>query len=192
MGGEESAAHAREDYNWFLCVLFPAAIENSPLHRLVLDLNGHSPADFLAKVKATFGLEENAAPTPASVGRVKHVSRRKMVWPPLPRRPEADPVARLDVSVLQTNCSRRARHRRRAHEQADRFCRRHPRPRRNRERVDAEGAWRSRCIPVTLGSSWTFPTSPDHAAKEHVVRAEAALRAFVTRSEAGLIQKTAR
>ena len=40
-----------EDYNWFLCVLFPASeLRILPYNRLVLDLNGHSPADFLAKV----------------------------------------------------------------------------------------------------------------------------------------------
>ena len=52
-----------EDYNWFLCVLFPASeLKILPYNRLVLDLNGFSPADFLAKVKTIFGLEENASP----------------------------------------------------------------------------------------------------------------------------------
>ena len=40
-----------EDYNWFLCVLFPASeLKILPYNRIVLDLHGLSPADFLAQV----------------------------------------------------------------------------------------------------------------------------------------------
>src|SRR5688572_7486903 len=50
-----------EDYNWFLCVLFPASeLKILPYNRIVLDLNGLAPADFIARVKLIFGLQENA------------------------------------------------------------------------------------------------------------------------------------
>src|ERR1043165_730131 len=42
-----------EDYNWFLCVLFPASeLKILPYNRIVLDLNKLSPPDFLARVKS--------------------------------------------------------------------------------------------------------------------------------------------
>jgi uncharacterized protein (DUF1015 family) len=92
----------REEYNWFLCVLFPASeLKILPYNRIVADLNGHSPADFLAKVKATFGLVENAAPTPAGVGQVSMYFQKKWYGLRMPVDAKADPVSRLDVSVLQ-------------------------------------------------------------------------------------------
>jgi uncharacterized protein (DUF1015 family) len=91
-----------EDYNWFLCVLFPASeLKILPYNRVVADLNGHSPAEFLAKVKAAFGLEENAPPSPAAVGRVSMYFGGKWHGLKIPVDPHADPVSRLDVSVLQ-------------------------------------------------------------------------------------------
>ena len=91
-----------EDYNWFLCVLFPASeLKILPYNRIVTDLNGHSPADFLAKVKATFGLVDNAAPTPAAVGSVSMYLGGKWYGLRCTADAKADPVARLDVSVLQ-------------------------------------------------------------------------------------------
>lgn len=100
---ERNPAHTgREDYNWFLCVLFPASeLKILPYNRLVLDLNGHSPADFLAKVKALFGLQENASPSPAAVGEVSMYLGGKWYGLRCRAEPNADPVSRLDVSVLQ-------------------------------------------------------------------------------------------
>ena len=91
-----------EDYNWFLSVLFPASeLKILPYNRLVLDLNGLAPADFLGKVKVTFGLEENAPPSPKAVGRVSMYFGGKWHGLRCPAAAKADPVARLDVSVLQ-------------------------------------------------------------------------------------------
>ncbi len=91
-----------EDYNWFLCVLFPASeLKILPYNRHVFSLNGHTPAAFLGKVKAAFGLEENAAPSPAAGGRVSMYLDGKWHGLRCPIDPQADPVARLDVSVLQ-------------------------------------------------------------------------------------------
>jgi uncharacterized protein (DUF1015 family) len=91
-----------EDYNWFLSVLFPTSeLKILPYNRHVFNLNGHTPAAFLERVKATFGLEENAAPSPAAVGRVSMYLGGKWHGLRCPVDAKADPVARLDVSVLQ-------------------------------------------------------------------------------------------
>lgn len=91
-----------EDYNWFLCVLFPASeLKILPYNRIVRDLNGRTPEALLAEVKSRFGLVENVAPTPSAVGDVSMYLGGK--WHGLRLAPEsgADPVARLDVSILQ-------------------------------------------------------------------------------------------
>src|SRR5581483_1053054 len=62
---------------------------------------GLSPADFLARVKGLFGLEENANPAPDSVGRVSMYLGKKWYGLRLAADAKADPVSRLDVSVLQ-------------------------------------------------------------------------------------------
>ena len=91
-----------EEYNWFLGVLFPASeLKILPYNRTVATLNGRSPADFLAQVKAIFGLGEDAPPTPAAVGQVSMYLGGKWYGLRCPAGPDADPVARLDVSVLQ-------------------------------------------------------------------------------------------
>ncbi len=92
-----------EDYNWFLCVLFPASeLKILPYNRIVVDLNGLKPEDLLAKAKSVFGaVEENAAPSPSAVGSVSMYLAGK--WYGLKIKPDtnADPVSRLDVSILQ-------------------------------------------------------------------------------------------
>ncbi|HXA13981.1 MAG TPA: DUF1015 family protein [Opitutaceae bacterium] len=100
---EHNPSHTgTEDYNWFLCVLFPATeLKVLPYNRIVFDLNGHTTADFMAKVKATFGLVENAPPSPIAVGHVSMFLEGKWHGLRCPADPKADPVARLDVSVLQ-------------------------------------------------------------------------------------------
>lgn len=91
-----------EDYNWFLCVLFPASeLKILPYNRIVFDLNGRTPAAFVAEVKARFGLVENAAPSPTATGEVSMYFEGKWYGLRCPVDPKADPVARLDVSVLQ-------------------------------------------------------------------------------------------
>jgi uncharacterized protein (DUF1015 family) len=91
-----------EDYNWFLCVLFPAGeLKILPYNRIVADLNGLSPAAFLAQVKSSFGLVENVPPAPAAPGRVSMYLDGRWHGLRCPADPKADPVARLDVSILQ-------------------------------------------------------------------------------------------
>jgi len=63
---ERNPAHrGDEEYNWFLCVLFPASeLKILPYNRIVVDLHGLAPEAFLAEVRARFGLREGAAPAP--------------------------------------------------------------------------------------------------------------------------------
>jgi len=92
----------QEDYNWFLCVLFPASeLKILPYNRIVFDLNGRTPEQFLGEVKARFGLSENAAATPGAVGDVSMYLGGKWYGLKLKPEPNADPVSRLDVSLLQ-------------------------------------------------------------------------------------------
>ena len=100
---ERNPQHSgNEDYNWFLCVLFPASeLKILPYNRIVVDLNKLSPADFLAKVKSIFGLQENAAPSPTAVGQASMYLGGKWYGLTLRADANADPVSRLDVSVLQ-------------------------------------------------------------------------------------------
>lgn len=100
---ERNKAHqGTEDYNWFLCVLFPASeLKILPYNRIVVDLNGLSQAEFLAQVKANFGLTEGAAPSPTEPGAVSMYLAGKWYGLRCPVDPKADPVSRLDVSVLQ-------------------------------------------------------------------------------------------
>ncbi|HVU23311.1 MAG TPA: DUF1015 family protein [Opitutus sp.] len=100
---ERNPAHTgAEDYNWFLCVLFPASeLKILPYNRIVADLNGRTAEGLRAEVKARFGLEENAAAAPDAVGRVSMYLGGTWQGLRCPVDAKAGPVARLDVSVLQ-------------------------------------------------------------------------------------------
>jgi uncharacterized protein (DUF1015 family) len=91
-----------EDYNWFLCVAFPSSeLKILPYNRVILDLNGLSQAAYLERVREQFGLADDAPPTPEGTGRVSMYLGGKWYGLRCPVDPGADPVSRLDVSVLQ-------------------------------------------------------------------------------------------
>ena len=91
-----------EDYNWFLSVIFPAGeLMILPYNRRVIDLHGRSPAEFLDRVRGAFGVEEGAPPVPAGTGRISMYLGGAWFGLRCPVDPRADPVARLDVSLLQ-------------------------------------------------------------------------------------------
>jgi uncharacterized protein (DUF1015 family) len=99
---EANPAHTgKEEYNWFLAVLFPETqLRILPYNRAVVDLNGMTVETFLSKVKAIFKTEESESPTPAGPREVQMFLAGKwyrLSWDEF----EADPVGRLDVSVLQ-------------------------------------------------------------------------------------------
>jgi uncharacterized protein (DUF1015 family) len=96
-----------EEYNFFLAVLFPAEqLRILPYNRIVRDLNGLSSEEFLAEVGKKFNLSEGASPAPASRGNWSMYLEGR--WYGLTLRDAAaiqtdDPVASLDVSILQEN-----------------------------------------------------------------------------------------
>jgi len=106
VGRERRAANPNhtgdEEYNWFLCVLFPAdQLQILPYNRVVNDLNGHTAEAFLAKVRETFEVAENAPASPSAPGNVSMFFDGRWIGLSWKTDSSADPVARLDVSVLQ-------------------------------------------------------------------------------------------
>ncbi|MCW9078375.1 MAG: DUF1015 family protein [Gammaproteobacteria bacterium] len=105
---EANPAHTGEEsYNYFLTVIFPHdQMQILDYNRVVRDLNGLSKDGFLAAVGTAFDLELSDRPVkPASSGEFGMYLDGQ--WYRLriheERIPEEDPVARLDVSLLQNN-----------------------------------------------------------------------------------------
>lgn len=98
----EAQGTATKECSWFLAVLFPAGqLRILPYNRCVKDLNGLSPASFLAAAGKVFKVQEGAAPQPAKPAAISMYLEGKwygLSWDPDPK---ADPVSSLDVSVLQ-------------------------------------------------------------------------------------------
>ncbi len=99
-------AHTGEEgYNHFLSVIFPHdQMQILDYNRVVRDLQGQSPDEFLAAVGESFDLELSDQPVrPAETGEFGMYLDGQ--WYRLRIHPEAipsnDPVARLDVSLLQ-------------------------------------------------------------------------------------------
>ena len=91
-----------EDYNWFLCVLFPSnQLRILPYNRLVRDLNGLTPDAFLKKVSTLFTVRETRLPHPVDVRHVCMYTGGKWYELSWPVDTMLDPVSALDVSVLQ-------------------------------------------------------------------------------------------
>jgi len=106
VGRERRAANpghtGGEDYNWFLCVLFPAdQLQILPYNRVVADLNGSPAAAFLEELEKRFHVSASADPAPGAPGQVSMFLDGRWIglaWDP---DASADPVSQLDVSVLQ-------------------------------------------------------------------------------------------
>jgi uncharacterized protein (DUF1015 family) len=88
--------------DWFLAVLFPAGqLRILPYNRVARDLNGLAPDAFLRRVRGLFEVSEDAPPAPPAPGRAAMYLGGRwygLAWGPPPAH---DPVAALDVSVLQ-------------------------------------------------------------------------------------------
>ena len=101
----QSFAHTGdEEYNFFLTVIFPDdQLQILPYNRVVKDLNGKTPADFLAEVKRVFEATENGKPQPDQPKNWSMYLDGR--WYELRLRSDAATaqglVNSLDVSVLQ-------------------------------------------------------------------------------------------
>jgi uncharacterized protein (DUF1015 family) len=93
----------KENYNWFLSVLFPAGeLKILPYNRVVRDLNGLTHAAFLDKVKSLFQVTANGKKEPTQTGQCCMLLEGQwyqLDWKPAPN---ASPVDALDVEILQS------------------------------------------------------------------------------------------
>jgi uncharacterized protein (DUF1015 family) len=92
-----------EAYNFVLAVIFPAEqLQILPYNRVVKDLRGHTKEGFLAAVGERFEVAEGASPSPARGSFAMYLDG---AWyglrPPEGSVDQSDPIASLDVSVLQ-------------------------------------------------------------------------------------------
>lgn len=92
-----------EDYNFVLAVAFPAdQLRILPYNRVVKDLNGHSRDELLAAVGERFEVTPDASPEPARGSFAMYLDGQWYgLTPPDGSVDHEDPIASLDVSVLQ-------------------------------------------------------------------------------------------
>ena len=101
------AHNGNESYNYFLSVIFPHhQMKILDYNRVMVDLNGMDAATFLARISASFSVQASAEPVkPAKPGEFGLYLPKQ--WYRLQIRteliPANDPVARLDVSLLQNH-----------------------------------------------------------------------------------------
>jgi uncharacterized protein (DUF1015 family) len=95
-----------EPFEFFMAVVFPHdQLQILDYNRVVKDLNGMSPEQFLAKVGETFEVGPADGPKPAATGTFgMYLGGR---WHRLKAKPgtfpAGDPIGSLDVSILQNN-----------------------------------------------------------------------------------------
>jgi uncharacterized protein (DUF1015 family) len=96
--------NGREEYNYFLTVLFPAdQLKILPYNRVVKDLNGLSLEEFTRALSDQFQVGLTSSPAPARKGEIcVYVAGRwhKLIVPPDSIDAD-DPIRSLDVSILQ-------------------------------------------------------------------------------------------
>lgn len=99
---KNSKHSGKEEYNWFMGVLFPAKqLQILPYNRCVRDLNGLSAAEFLKALAKQFNVKEGQGPRPAGPRSVCMYLSGKWHTLSWDAEKNADPVKSLDVSVLQ-------------------------------------------------------------------------------------------
>jgi uncharacterized protein (DUF1015 family) len=101
--GKNPRHDGSEEYNWFLCALFPASeLTILPYHRVVKDLNGLSVGALLEKLRGVGKVEGTNQPEPPQTGAFgMYVDRR---WYRITLSPasidSSDPVGSLDYTLL--------------------------------------------------------------------------------------------
>jgi uncharacterized protein (DUF1015 family) len=93
-----------EEYNWFLAVIFPGdQLHILPYNRVVKDLHGLAPAQFLERIRALGTLARTDEPSPerpGSFGVYVDGAWWRLSLDPASI-PHGDPIRSLDVSLLQ-------------------------------------------------------------------------------------------
>lgn len=102
---EQPEYTGEEPFNYFLTVLFPDnQLKILPYNRVVRDLNGLSETEFLERVSESFVLETIGKEAYAPAEKAEFGMYLEGSWYRLTAKPQirnADPVAGLDVSLLQ-------------------------------------------------------------------------------------------
>ncbi len=104
---KENPGHTgKEDYNFFLAVIFPHdQVKILPYNRVVRDLNGLSVESFLDKISPNFTVRRGGPPAPSRpkrfsmflAGSWHELEAKQGIYNP------EDPIASLDVAILQNN-----------------------------------------------------------------------------------------
>jgi uncharacterized protein (DUF1015 family) len=99
-----AAGQDEAEYEWFLATLFPASqLRILPYHRLVRDLNGLSPEQFLARLAEVGRVEEARQADPAAPGTIGFYLGGR--WYQLTLPPDSidrrDPIRSLDAALLE-------------------------------------------------------------------------------------------
>jgi uncharacterized protein (DUF1015 family) len=95
-----------EEYNWFLAVLFPSSqLQILSYNRIVMDLNGRSPEDFISSASEIGTVSKTVNPIPESTGGCCFYVGKEQGWFRIEFDPASislnDPIASLDVELLQ-------------------------------------------------------------------------------------------
>jgi uncharacterized protein (DUF1015 family) len=93
-----------EPYNYFLAVIFPESeLKILAYNRVVLSLPGTEP-EFTQALDAAFSIERNGRSTPCKAGEIcMYMKGEWSTLTPKQLPDAADPIASLDVSILQDN-----------------------------------------------------------------------------------------
>lgn len=102
---KQNAAHTgNEEYNYFLAVAFPAShLKIIDYNRVVKDLNGYSPAEFLERIERKFVIEDKGTEIYTPVALHNFALYLEGRWYSLTARPgtydDSDPIGVLDVTI---------------------------------------------------------------------------------------------
>ncbi|MGE5345131.1 MAG: DUF1015 domain-containing protein, partial [Acidithiobacillales bacterium] len=100
---KDSALPPDHPVNWFPATIFPdRELAILPYNRVVKDLGGRSPGEFLAAVSEAFRIRHGAGPEPAGKGDIRmFFSGAWHRLEPIAPVDASDPIGSLDVSVLE-------------------------------------------------------------------------------------------
>lgn len=91
-----------EEYNWFLCVMFPAGdLSILPYNRAVKDLNGHDTTGFLQEVSSVFKVTATEEKSPTKPGHATMYLEGRWYDLQWTADKDASIIDQLDVSILQ-------------------------------------------------------------------------------------------
>ncbi|NLF80053.1 MAG: DUF1015 domain-containing protein [Clostridia bacterium] len=106
---QQQSCTGAEEFNFFLSVFFPdEQLYIMPYNRVIKDLGGLTAEQLLARIEEKFSVRLHEGPGPCEPAHKHSIGMYlRGKWYLLTARPgtydEADPVARLDVSILQDN-----------------------------------------------------------------------------------------